>query len=103
MVLTGTTKRRPSAKAKARRTLAVHVSVFCSVATQSLDSGMRGLHLAAARIRRNQPKARMETCLVLIRNGESPWEVLEAAHGALREYRLIDDLTREEIFGGPET
>ena len=68
-----------------------------------LHGGVRGFHLTAARIRRNQPKARMETCLVLIRDGESPREVIETAHGVLREYRLIDDLTREKIFGQPET
>ncbi len=67
-----------------------------------LHDGVRGFRLTAARIRRNQPRARKETCLVLIREGECPREVIEAAHGALREYRPTVDLTPEEIFGRPE-
>lgn len=63
-----------------------------------LHGGVRDFSLTAARIRRDQPRARTEICLVLIREGESPRDVIEAAHETLREYRLLDD-PAEEIFG----
>jgi len=68
-----------------------------------LHSGVRGFDIRAARIRRNKPRARVETCLVLTRKGEMPRDVIEAAHGELREYRFIDDTRAEEIFGQPKT
>jgi hypothetical protein len=70
-------------------------------AIEVIYSGVRGFSVSAARIRRNQPRSRTEICLVLIREGECPREVIEAAHGALREYQQIDDLTAEQVFGVP--
>ncbi|SFB14897.1 hypothetical protein SAMN05421688_3248 [Poseidonocella pacifica] len=65
-----------------------------------LNNGVRGFSIFAAHIRRQQPRAQLEVCIVLVSEGECPREVIEAAHGPLREYRPVD-LTEERVFGKP--
>ncbi len=64
-----------------------------------INSGVRGFGLNAARIRRDVPRARVEICLVLVRTGEDPRDVIEAAHGPLRDFAPIPALDAPSVFG----
>jgi hypothetical protein len=67
-------------------------------AINDINSGVRGFDLHAARIRRAMPRARIETCLVLVAAGECPRAVIEAAHGTLRDYAPIANTDPANIF-----
>lgn len=68
-------------------------------AMNDINSGVRGLDLQAARIRRDMPRARMEICLVLVPTGERPQDIIEAAHGALRDFAPIPTVDAAGVFG----
>jgi len=68
-------------------------------AMNDINSGVRGFGLLAARIRRDVPRARLEICLVLVRPGECPRTVIEAAHGPLRDYAPILTPDATSVFG----
>ncbi|WP_132247250.1 DEAD/DEAH box helicase family protein [Primorskyibacter sedentarius] len=67
-------------------------------AMNDINSGVRGLELHAIRIRRDLPRARAETCLVLARAGECPRQVAEVAHGPLRDSTPISTLNAASVF-----
>ncbi|WP_323768510.1 hypothetical protein [Antarctobacter sp.] len=68
-------------------------------AMNDINSGVRGFDLHAARIRRDVARARVEICLVLVRTGEDPRSVIEAAHGPLRDFAPIPTLDAASVFG----